>query len=1001
MSVVVTIPIYRNFLSITEKVSLRQLQRILGHYPCVFVAPESLVFDYEGLEDGMTVERFPDHYFLSITSYSQLLLTEKYYARFADYDYLLIYQLDAFVFSDRLQEFCDFGYDYIGAPIAPSNPIWHAVGARVGNGGLSLRKITAARQALRRWEQLPEERKQIFQDCFLQVEDLFWGWCGVQPDFDFQCAPLAAALQFAVQEDVQRCYRRMEAGTLRPFGCHGWNESHVAFWQKKIMACGYDLTGHACVAGKTRRRTDLQTYWQKRRFMDTARLWGALRHEKYTDMTILLLTWLERYPAGDKTWAGYGEELQYIWRCCRQMRLTRPTAVLALERLEQVLNEALCRTLEAGEGQKDLLFLLESLQPLIVQTESQAGRKLCQLVEDIRWWEWERKAVYASPAPQEIKKHHVAAIGMVKNEMDIIESFVRHTLSFADELLLIDHQSSDRTAEILHALQQEGLPLTVHTSQRVEYAQAEMTTELLYEAINEHGADIVIPLDADEFLVGTKAGRSVREYLEELDTDCIYELPWRRYTPCQPDVKREKFLLERPVLTCVFRDTGNKCIIGARAVIENELQLVQGNHYLYYVQDGQRLEMDMRDCQTLEIAHFYWRSSEQFQTKIAVTWPMLVSKYSLAAIGGGGYRLFHQRLLQGEKINPLEFLQQASLVDLRPLVQPQTLRYSQQTTPDPMTNLMQASVLLAERLREQQILAKKILVTTVVPYQGNWAEFAACLQLAAKQEYPWQQILIPCIKAADNEGLMKLRALCENKLPRQAAWQIITDSQTGDVFAQLSAIAKGDFIHWQLPGIEMADNFITRMVAGIAEQNLPISLLVSDGPEDYDNELPYITIHPQENTQVMRCEAFWQRLLEIGKYPAGNLTAALLTRRWMDACDWLRQAFLQPEGYLLPFTAWKILLTAGDKQLAGVITDCYAWPQAGGLSLVRLVMHQLEWNELLQLVKNDWTAERWQESVKIYCRNGERLLTRAVNEGVDTTTPLWQKYQQTLLQIMG
>ena len=1000
MSVVITIPIYRETLSITEKVSLQQLKRILGHYPCAFVAPESLEFDYEGLEDGIVVERFPDHYFTSITSYSQLLLTENYYARFVAYDYLLIYQLDAFVFSDRLQEFCDLGYDYIGAPIAPSNPIWHAIGARVGNGGLSLRKITAARQALKRWEQLPVERQQIFQDVFLQVEDLFWGWCGVQPDFDFQCAPIATALQFAVQEEVQRCYRRIEVGTLQPFGCHGWNESHVAFWQRKIEACGYELTGSACIDGKSRRRSDLEAYWQKRQYMDMARLWGALRHGIHTEMMLLLMTWLDRYPAGDKAWIGYGEELQYFWRSCRQRRLTEPTMVLAWERLEQVLDEAILLSLQAGEGERNLLWLLESLRPLIAQSKTVAAEQLCQQIEEIRWQEWETKAEYAKPAPVASKKHHIVAIGMVKNEMDIIESFVRHTLSFADELLLIDHQSSDKTAEILRSLQQEGLPLTVHTSRRVEYAQAEMTTGLLYEAINQHGADLVIPLDADEFLVGTKAGKSVREYLEELDSSCIYKLPWRRYSPYQPDVRREEFMLSRPVLGDIYRDTGNKCIIGAKAVLDHKLQLVQGNHYLYYVKDGQMFGMDMLDCQTLELAHFYWRSSEQFQTKIAVSWPNLVSKYSLAAVGGGGYRLFHQRLMKREEIHPSEFLKRATVVDLRPLVQSQKLRYSQQVTPDPQANLMQASVLLAERLKEQQILARKIWVTTIVPYQGNLEEFCSRLQQTARQDYPCLQILIPCVKQANSDDLVKIQQCCRRHLPEKLSWQVLTDSPAEDVFTQLSSNAKGDFIHWHLPGTEMADNFMLRMVAGIAEQNLPISLLVSDGPEDYRNELPYITIHPIDNTQIVRCAAFWQRLVEIGKYPAGGLTGTLMARRLMDACGWLRQAFLPPEGYFLPFTAWKILLTAGNTQLVGVITECYAWPEEKEPPLEALVMHQLEWHELLQLAKKDWPAETWRETVNLYCRNGERLLSRAIAEGVDTAAPLWQEYQQTLLQIM-
>lgn len=1000
MSVVITIPIYRDFLSTTEKVSLMQVKRILGDYPCVFVAPESLTFDYEGLEDGIAVERFPDHYFTSITSYSQLLLTETYYARFAAYDYLLIYQLDAFVFSDRLQEFCDLGYDYIGAPIAPSNPTWHAIGARVGNGGLSLRKITAARQALRRWEQLPEERQRIFQDIFLQVEDAFWGWCGIQPDFDFQCAPVATALQFAVQEEVQRCYRRIAAGTLKPFGCHGWNESHVAFWHQQIAAWGYDLAGHDCVDGKSRRRADLQTYWQKRHHIDMARLWGALRHQSYTEMTVLLLQWLERYPVGDKVWIGYGEELQYLWRCIRQQRLSQPDALVAMETLEQVLDEALYRTLQVGEGQEFLPWLLESLLPLISQSKSAAAKKLCQLVEDIRWQQWEAKAQYAAPAPAEIKRHHIVAIGMVKNEMDIIESFVRHTLSFADELLLIDHQSTDKTAEILRSLQQEGLPLTVHTSRRVEYAQAEMTTELLYEAINQHGADLVIPLDADEFLVGTKAGKSVREYLEELDSSCVYELPWRRYSPYQPDVRREEFMLARPVLGDIYRDTGNKCIIGAKAVLDHKLQLVQGNHYLYYVKDGQMFGMDMLDCQTLELAHFYWRSSEQFQTKIAVSWPNLVSKYSLAVVGGGDYRLLHQRLMKREKIHSSEFFKRATVVDLRPLVQPQQLRYSQQVTPDPQANLMQASVLLAERLKEQQILARKIWVTAILPYQGNPEEFSSRLQQLARQDYPCLQVLIPCVKQANSDDLVKLQQCCRRNLPEELPWQVLTDSPAEDVFTQLSANAKGDFIHWHLSGIELADNFLLRMAAGIAEQNLPISLLISDGPEDYRNELPYITIHPIDNTQIVRCAAFWQRLVEIGKYPAGGLTGTLMARRLLDACGWLRQAFLEPEGYFLPFTAWKILLTAGDTQLVGVITECYAWPKAKELPLEKLVMHQLEWLELINAEKAAGSSVDWQETVQLFCKNGERILTKALEAGADTTAPLWQQYQQALLQIV-
>ena len=41
---------------------------------------------------------------------------------------------------------------------------------------------------------------------------------------------------------------------------------------------------------------------------------------------------------------------------------------------------------------------------------------------------------------------------MLRNEADVVESFVRHNLSLLDGLLVVDHGSSDGTSEILDAL---------------------------------------------------------------------------------------------------------------------------------------------------------------------------------------------------------------------------------------------------------------------------------------------------------------------------------------------------------------------------------------------------------------------------------------------------------------------------------------------------------------------------------------------------------------------
>ena len=199
--IVIVVPIYKKQLSDLEKISLTQLQRVLGDYPRVFQAPESLEFDYGCLGEGFSVERFPDEYFTGVYSYSHLMLEADFYRRFDKYKYMLIYQLDAFVFSDKLLEFCEMGYDYIGAPVYPLTPHWHAIGTCVGNGGFSLRKIDSAIQMLEyshSWLQTDP-----FKDVLVDWEDLFWAYCGMKKNLSFQIPPKSIALKFSVQDNVK------------------------------------------------------------------------------------------------------------------------------------------------------------------------------------------------------------------------------------------------------------------------------------------------------------------------------------------------------------------------------------------------------------------------------------------------------------------------------------------------------------------------------------------------------------------------------------------------------------------------------------------------------------------------------------------------------------------------------------------------------------------------------------------------------------------------------
>ena len=85
------------------------------------------------------------------------MLSNFFYSAFREYDYMLLYQLDAFVFKNELLYWCNKNYDYIGAPwIASKQTLLKKIELqfkskrkqkraeiffKVGNGGFSLRRI--------------------------------------------------------------------------------------------------------------------------------------------------------------------------------------------------------------------------------------------------------------------------------------------------------------------------------------------------------------------------------------------------------------------------------------------------------------------------------------------------------------------------------------------------------------------------------------------------------------------------------------------------------------------------------------------------------------------------------------------------------------------------------------------------------------------------------------------------------------------------------------------
>lgn len=168
--IVVVVPIYLPALSEMEAVSLKQCLDILSDYSIVIIKPENL--DLSNIQSQFLLPKvvsFPDRCFRGIEAYNRLMLDVTFYKTFSSYTYMLVYQLDAYVFKDELFFWASLGYDYIGAPWMPhqrqywrfpSRSVWFVQRCfwsifypknlrrmkycwfHVGNGGFSLRKIS-------------------------------------------------------------------------------------------------------------------------------------------------------------------------------------------------------------------------------------------------------------------------------------------------------------------------------------------------------------------------------------------------------------------------------------------------------------------------------------------------------------------------------------------------------------------------------------------------------------------------------------------------------------------------------------------------------------------------------------------------------------------------------------------------------------------------------------------------------------------------------------------
>jgi len=254
----IIIPIYRKEITELEKRSLAQAYNIFSdYYTIVVIKPQHLSLSASLLSEfpKLTIESFAADFFSGISGYNKLMMSTCLYERFLDSEYILIHQLDAYVFKNELQEWCEKGYDYIGAPWL-QKPVYRLpiikqylnflrkcrnicgkkdksmLYNKIGNGGFSLRKVKSHYDITishkDRIDYFLAQKKSHFY-----YEDVFWATEVNKRGDLFSYPSIEEAVSFAFDKYPALCYKLN--GNKLPFGCHAWYKRKMrSFWKPII-----------------------------------------------------------------------------------------------------------------------------------------------------------------------------------------------------------------------------------------------------------------------------------------------------------------------------------------------------------------------------------------------------------------------------------------------------------------------------------------------------------------------------------------------------------------------------------------------------------------------------------------------------------------------------------------------------------------------------------------------------------------------------------------------
>lgn len=257
-------------------------------------------------------------------------------------------------------------------------------------------------------------------------------------------------------------------------------------------------------------------------------------------------------------------------------------------------------------------------------------------------------------------------VTMARNEVDVIEAFVRHNLGLLDGLAIVDHGSIDGTSEILAKLQAEGLALRVASNSEPAYRQSATMTALARETLARDAADFVFALDADEFLK-VPSRPALEHALSEVPAGTHVLMHWLTYVPDAFDGAPGSFgpghlwwRLKND------RNPQHKVIVGRGLLEQAEDSIAAGNHLVQSATGAAPRPYSRLRQNIAALAHCPVRSRDQLLGKIVVGNLAQLLARPTDRTGGRHWRELYNELRSGADFGEERLRQIASNYGLPP-----------------------------------------------------------------------------------------------------------------------------------------------------------------------------------------------------------------------------------------------------------------------------------------------------------------------------------------------